>query len=244
MFVFLPHLFFADTEAVNSLTKIAAPLLTATTVTHHNKTDVTKYGLETPSSCSGSIYLTPDGGCMTEINECYQSSENLNSLVHNNNSTNINNNNSLDDDFIIRRPIHFDPKYHNNIRRRSINKHLLNKLNELTKLCIVQQDSISIESPQKIVYDNFDEEYCEEKHIGDSKMSVTNSDFRSTKLAATTAATITQTPLSRNANPDNPFNVTRRKKYDLQNLSPKVSDLNNGKFKLKRNVTICFILYH
>lgn len=174
------------------------------------KTEVTKYASRSPSSCSGSVYLTPDGGCMTEINECYQSNDNL----------------SIDDPLnggdIIRRPLaRTDSKY--NLRRRSISKNLLFKLNELTKLSISLCESVSIEPADTSI--DFKDSWN-----SISEMSVTPSDFRATTIAS--SSPIRETPLSRESNPDKGiFNIARVKKIELQNLSPKVSELSREYLK-------------
>lgn len=140
---------------------------------------------------------------MTEINECYQSNENL----------------SIDDPLnggdIIRRPlVRTDSKY--NLRRRSISKNLLYKLNELTKLSISLCESVSIEPADTTV--DFRDSWN-----STSEMS-TSSDFRATAIAS--SSPIRETPLSREPNPDKGiFNIARVKKIELQNLSPKVSEL-------------------
>lgn len=171
--------------------------------------DVTKYGLESPSICSDSVYFTPDGSCMTEINSCYQSTENLN--------TNINGIHAHES---TGRPAR-KSNVRNTLLRRSIsNKHLLNKVHELSELSIVPQDCIDI-APDEYLKD-----YWRAEGFGEdiNNMSVTPSDFRGTKIATAMAST----PLCRGElNTDKGiFHVARRKKVELHNLSPKVTDLN------------------
>lgn len=141
---------------------------------------------------------------MTEINERYQSTENLQQSGHNSNSCSNSDNH-----------IRLDARQ--NLRCRSVKKHLLHKLNELAKLSVSQQKSINIDPDP---FDIFEED-SSESGAGD-----TMANYRGTKVAI--SSPIGQTPLCREPNADKGiFNVARRKKVELQNLSPKVSDLSS-----------------
>lgn len=158
-------------------------------------TDVREYVLESPSICSGSIYFTPDGSCSTELSECYQSTENLPLSEHNKTHTNTT---------ITISDVPYE------LRRRTI-PHWSRNRDRLSKLCVVPQQSVSIEP---ITIDIFAEEVRHPAAVDNM------ADFRSTALTASTQA-----------NSDKGFfNVARHKKVELQNLSPKVSDI-NGKYE-------------
>lgn len=184
---------------------------------------------------------------MTEINECYQSYEDLNDIEINQNNRTYNNNienpcneqnaviNSAS--VILRRS---DSRH--SLHRRSITNLILNKFSVLSKLSVSSTDKISIE-PNSLS-ENDCIRYCDgdESDVNEDKensvlhvnQSVTvpivvvncdKSSHSSSEMASSSPIMSSASVFDKGL-----FNIARVKKVELQDLSPKVSDL-TCKFK-------------
>lgn len=211
----------------------------------------TRCAFKTPSSSGTSIYLTPDGSFMTEINECYQSYEDLENIEINQinqkyNQCNLKStievphseqNTSIPAAVLLKRS---DSRH--SLHRRSITNLILNKFNILSKLSVTTTDTISIEP------NTFSENDCvcvdAENDVNEDtvnsalnvKQSVTvpivvvncdknnsfsgNSSNNSNKMASSSPIMSSASVFDKGL-----FNIARVKKVELQDLSPKVSDL-------------------
>lgn len=182
---------------------------------------------------------------MTEINECYQSTENLqpSEPTSNNNSISSGSGNDKsaasaaatapisDDSYVLARRTITSHRHHcnNNIQQP------VPRL-PLKHLSVTQQENIDIVPTEaETSFDIFEEE-CDNLAAGDDIMT----DYRTaattaqTKLVAGGQPSIAATSLCRtepnSMDKGQIFNVARRKKVELQNLSPKVTDLSGKPF--------------
>lgn len=166
--------------------------------------DQSKY--DSPTS-TASVFFTPTGECITEINECYYSIESISDKA------------VKSDDLDHRTPLR-SGSLKKNLRRRSLNNTLQNRINDLSKLSISERDRISIESSSS----------------GENSKMATSSkgDFRKKQVASPSVTVLSPVAGStafgtRDVNLEKSlFNVARIKKVELQDLSPKVTD-RNGK---------------
>lgn len=185
---------------------------------------------------------------MTEINECYQSYEDLNDIENNQINRTYNNiyntNNTIEvpcneqnavinsASIILRRS---DSR--NSLHRRSITNLILNKFNILSKLSVSSTDKISIEPNSlsendciRIDGDESDVNEDTKNSVLHVKQSVTvpilvvNCDKSSNSSSSEMASS---SPIMSSASVFDKglFNIARVKKVELQDLSPKVSDL-------------------